>query len=74
MSADTTFHPRVGIPWRTAAEEKEGYRKAYDYYLGAIRDAGGEPVEVSLQLKDDELRHLAESLDAVLLTGSPADV
>jgi putative glutamine amidotransferase len=74
MHAETDYRPRVGIPWRTAAEEKEGYRNAYDYYVNAVREAGGEPVEVSLLLPDDELRRLAGTLDAVLLTGSPADV
>jgi putative glutamine amidotransferase len=74
MIAETSWRPRVGIPWRTAAEEKEGYRAAYDYYVNAIREAGGDPVGVSLLLPDDELRRLAGTLDAVLLTGSPADV
>jgi putative glutamine amidotransferase len=74
MHAENNYRPRVGVPWRTAAEEKTGDRKAYKYYLDAVRDAGGEPVEVSLLQSDEELRRQAESLDAVLLTGSPADV
>ena len=56
------------------AEEREGQRTSYEDYLRAVRDAGGEAVEVSLLLADNELKHLAESLDAVMLPGSPADV
>ena len=74
MSAETYFHPRVGVPWRTAAEESAGKRWYYDDYFRAIRGAGGEPVEVSLSLPRQEFRRLCKSLDAVLLTGSPADV
>ena len=66
--------PRVGVPWRTVSEERAGKRARYEDYLYAIRRAHGDPVEVSLQLSDDELQRLAESLDAFLLTGSPADV
>ena len=66
--------PRVGVPWRTAAEESANKRGPYEHYLSAIREAGGEPVEVSLRLPEDKLHQLARSLDAVVLTGSPADV
>src|ERR1700733_6467309 len=66
MHAENNYRPRVGVPWRTAAEEKAGERTAYKYYLDAVRDAGGEPVEVSLLQSDEELRRQAESLDAVL--------
>ena len=74
MPTENSYRPSVGVPWRTAAEEKKGYRNAYDYYLNAVRDAGGEPVEISLLANEEELHKLAESLDAALLTGSPADV
>ena len=74
MSEQRTDRPRVGVPWRTAAEESANKRGAYEHYLKAIREAGGEPVEVSLRLSSDQLQHLAGSLDAVVLTGSPADV
>jgi putative glutamine amidotransferase len=70
----TKERPRVGVPWRTAAEESANKRGAYDHYLNAIREAGGEPVEVSLRLPEEQLAQLAQSLDAVVLTGSPADV
>jgi putative glutamine amidotransferase len=74
MSEKTKDRPRVGVPFRTVAEESANKRAAYENYLNAIREAGGEPVEVSLRLPDDQLRQLARSLDAVVLSGSPADV
>lgn len=66
--------PRVGVPWRTVGEESANKRERIESYLRAVRDAGGEPVPISLRLPDEELRQLAASLDAVVLTGSPADV
>ena len=66
--------PRIGVPWRTYEEQLAGTRRRYDSYLEAIRDAGGEPVEVSLSLPDDDLARLGESLDALVLPGSPADI
>ncbi|HWQ03522.1 MAG TPA: gamma-glutamyl-gamma-aminobutyrate hydrolase family protein, partial [Candidatus Nitrosotenuis sp.] len=36
--------------------------------------AGGEPMEVSLRSTREETEALAESLDAIVLSGSPADV
>jgi putative glutamine amidotransferase len=74
MSEKNADRPRVGVPWRTAAEESANQRGAYEHYLRAIREAGGEPVEVSLRLREDHLQQLAQSLDGVVLTGSPADV
>ena len=43
-------------------------------YLEAVRQAGGEPIPVSLGLSSEELKQLAGTLDAVVLSGSPADV
>ena len=40
----------------------------------AVRKAGGEPVEVSLGLSTEELARLAETLNGVALSGSPADI
>lgn len=74
MPSDTSPKPRVGIPYRTRKEELKGERGKYDKYCQAVLQAGGEPVEVSLALPPHQLRQLASSLDAVLLTGSPADV
>jgi putative glutamine amidotransferase len=74
MASDTSAKPRVGIPYRTRNEELKGERGKYDMYCQAVLRAGGQPVEVSLALPPDQLRQLAASLDAVVLTGSPADV
>jgi putative glutamine amidotransferase len=73
-SPSTNEKPRVGVPWRTSAEERDGKRGKYDEYLGAVRLAGGEPIEISLKLDGSELKRLAASLDAFVLPGSPADV
>ena len=62
------------MPWRTAIEELQGRRKAFDKYLRAVREAGGEPVEISLSLPPAKLKQTAESLDGFVLPGSPADV
>jgi putative glutamine amidotransferase len=66
--------PRVGVPWRTLQEEREGRRAKLDYYLAAIRAAGGEPVEISLENPREKTEALAEALEAIVLSGSPADV
>jgi putative glutamine amidotransferase len=74
MTPETSANPRVGIPYRTRNEELKPERAKYDSYVQAVKKAGGDPVEVSLSLSADELRKLAGTLDAVVLTGSPADV
>ncbi|MGH9715092.1 MAG: gamma-glutamyl-gamma-aminobutyrate hydrolase family protein [Candidatus Acidiferrales bacterium] len=74
MSAETSQKPRIGMPYRTRKEELSGERGKFDRYIQAVRRAGAEPVEISLGLSAEELKKLAETLDAVLLTGSPADV
>jgi len=66
--------PRIGVPWRTATEERNGKCRAYEHYLKAVRGAGGEPVEISLWLSPADLSRAARSLDGFVLPGSPADV
>jgi putative glutamine amidotransferase len=65
---------RVGIPYRTRKEELSNKRDAYDKYVAAVAANGAEPVEISLALSPAELQHLAQTLDAAVLPGSPADV
>lgn len=66
--------PRVGIPWRTALEEAaHNLPKIVNYYR-AVEAAGGVPVTISLRLDAADLAQMAESLDALVLPGSPADV
>jgi putative glutamine amidotransferase len=74
MSAENSYKPRVGVPYRTRKEELTPNSTKLARYLASVRQAGGEPVAISVGLASDELRSLAATLDAVLLTGSPADI
>jgi putative glutamine amidotransferase len=73
-SGPATERPRIGIPWRTSQEERENVRQKLDYYFQAVRKAGAEPVEVSLQQSAEQLQRQLSGLDAFVLPGSPADV
>ncbi len=74
MPEQNHARPRVGLPWRTAAEEAADNRAKLHHYLRCVERAGGEPVLVSLALSPEDLARRATELDAILLTGSPADV
>jgi|SRR5579872_570984 len=74
MASENQSRPRIGVPYRTRNEEVKGVRKKYENYLRAIEQASGMPVEISLTLPSNELQSLAETLDAIVLPGSPADV
>ena len=74
MASQPSQKPRVGVPYRTRKEELSGERSKYNWYGEAVRLAGGEPVEISLGLAPDQLKAQAETLDALVLPGSPADV
>jgi putative glutamine amidotransferase len=69
--------PRVGIPWRTSAEEDKakttGLMGKSKDYLDAVEKAGGEAVAVPLR-DPEERNRLIPTLDAYVLPGSPADV
>lgn len=69
-----TGRPRVGIPWRTLAEQKERKRDKLDLYFEAIRKAGADTREIALDQPPQELQKQLEELDAFVLPGSPADV
>jgi len=66
--------PRIGIPWRTREEERQGNVEKLNFYFAAVRRAGGVPEHISLELSEAELGKQAVSLDAFVLPGSPADV
>ena len=66
--------PRVGIPWRTTQEQRDGKREKLDFYFEAVRKAGADPREVSLEQSPEQLARQLEELDAFVLPGSPADV
>jgi putative glutamine amidotransferase len=74
MSLQNSNQLQVGIPWRTSEEERQGVREKLDNYFDAVRRAGAEPVEVSLNQRVEKLRHQIERLDGFVLPGSPADV
>lgn len=74
MSVENNHVLRVGIPYRTRKEELNGERAKFERYVQAVRRTGSEPVEISLGLSAEELKKLAQTLDAIVLTGSPADV
>lgn len=73
-TADRLPLPRVGIPWRTAEEERAGRREKLDYYFWAVREAGAEPVGISLLEPGATLKKQLEELDGFVLPGSPSDV
>ena len=74
MVSEPSQAPRVGIPYRTRNEELTGEGDKYERYCEGVLRAGGEPVEISLGLSPDQLKEIAQTLDAVVLPGSPADV
>jgi putative glutamine amidotransferase len=74
MVQQVLSRPRIGVPWRTAAEEDANRRAKIEKYLNAVERAGGEAVLLSLTSGADSLKREAASLDAFLLTGSPADI
>jgi putative glutamine amidotransferase len=65
--------PRIAIPMPTLAQTEYNAR-TWPQYAAAIRQAGGEPVEVPLTLDSAEIAKLVTSCQGILLPGSPADV
>ena len=65
--------PRIAIPSPTSAD-LEYNRLNWPAYADAVATAGGEPVEVTLNLSPKEIAEVANGCHAVLLPGSPADV
>ena len=73
MSHDT--RPLIGVPFRSLKEEDDpAARVRTEPYLRAVEAAGGRAEEVSLRFPHEKLAALAATFDAILLTGSPADV
>ncbi|HUK52744.1 MAG TPA: gamma-glutamyl-gamma-aminobutyrate hydrolase family protein [Candidatus Binatia bacterium] len=67
---------RIGVPYRTLEEEKAGAAKSakIEFYYRALRNAGAEPVPISLETPAAQLADLCAGLDGFVLPGSPADV
>ena len=74
MSLPNSHKPRVGIPWRTSDEERRDEREKLDNYFRAVRQAGGDPTEISLNQPPEKLAAQIEQLDGFVLPGIPADV
>jgi putative glutamine amidotransferase len=74
MEQQVLSRPRIGVPWRTAAEEAANQRAKIDKYLNAVERMGGEAMLLSLASATDVLKREVENLDAFVLTGSPADI
>src|SRR5271154_2542586 len=74
MTRESNPKPRVGVPYRTRNEEVTGLSAKLEKYLEAVRQAGAEPVPVSMLLSPVELLRLSQTFDGLVLTGSPADV
>jgi putative glutamine amidotransferase len=73
MPADS--RPLIGVPFRALKEEDDPSKRAkMAPYLRAVEAAGGHAAEISLRLPLEKLMHWVAAFDAILLTGSPADV
>jgi len=74
MALENNQRPRIGVPYRTRKEELTGQNHKLGRYLAAVRQAGAEPIAISLALTSAEARKIASTLDGVVLSGSPADI
>lgn len=76
MLTRTHDKPRIGVPFRTSAEQAAGPAKSekIEYYYRSLEAAGAQPVPISLNLTSEERASLAATLDGIALPGSPADV
>lgn len=69
----TDKRPRIAIPLPTSTDPEYNAR-SWPQYAAAVRESGGEPVEVPLSATPVEIARLVTSCQAILLPGSPADV
>jgi hypothetical protein len=68
MSALSNHAPRIGVLYRTKNEQVTSQTAQIEKYLTSVRQAGAEPVPVSLVLTASELEQLAGSLDGFVLS------
>jgi putative glutamine amidotransferase len=73
MTPNGPNRPRIGIPWRTSQEEAAGNLPKLQNYLDAVKQAGGDPIPLSLA-DPKALRTEFADLDGFVLPGSPSDV
>src|SRR3954452_19298316 len=71
---DSSEALRIGIPWRTTEEQRQGQRQKLDYYFASVQDAGAEPVDVRLDQSLADISAQLNDLDGFILPGSPTDV
>src|SRR2546430_13462055 len=67
------MRPRIAIPVPHSGDPDYAAR-ALPQYERAVELAGGEPVRIPLDQTSADVIKMAETCDAVLLPGSPADV
>ena len=65
--------PRIAIPLPTSFDA-EYNRLNCSAYTDAVRQSGGVPVDIALDLGKADLNRVARSCDGFLLPGSPADL
>jgi putative glutamine amidotransferase len=65
--------PRIAIPVPHSGD-RDYAERALPQYERAVREAGGEPVRIELDLTSEEILRHVQRCDAVLLPGSRADV
>jgi putative glutamine amidotransferase len=73
LSEDREMKPRIAVPIPTTTDMPYNAR-SWPAYAIAIESAGGEAVEVPLDLPLAQVRAIAASCAGVCLPGSPADV
>src|SRR5262249_57129616 len=72
MSLPNSNKPRVGIPWRTSDEERQGVREKLDNYFEAVRRAGGGPAGIFLSPPAGKLAGQIERLGGVVFARGPS--
>jgi putative glutamine amidotransferase len=65
--------PRIAIPLPTSSDLRYNEQN-WSAYADAVRASGGEPVPVELDLTPRQIAEVANTCQAILLPGSPADV
>lgn len=73
-SDNPEHRPRIGIPYRTLKEQRNGVEEKLAPYLRSVERAGGEALPIALGLPAREVQKQARQLDGIVLPGSPADV
>jgi putative glutamine amidotransferase len=65
--------PRIGIPLPTTGDAEYNQR-SWPQYASAVASAGGEAIQLPVDLPAPELAILSRTCDGYVLPGSPADV